>query len=271
MSRENDVNGCSFQLHPINGYISTIYLVEYPEGLLLLDCGSANDIPRIKAACEKIGRSPVDIKLAVATHAHPDHMGGAIGLREKYAIPIAAHPDIDRWYQGAGGYIQHKIDSFLANWVAFKSGYRLQSVRYKRSVKPEYIIREGRPLPLFPEWQVLYNPGHTLHDVALYHAGSKILYWADSICSVNDRFHLPVPVLFPELMKESLRKMVALEPRQILLAHGGIFVVKNQQLLSEQVDTVMNKDVNPHIERLHSLFLFSPAARRGLKEYAGRH
>jgi len=260
-----------FKLHQITGYISTIYLVEYPEGMLLLDCGSASDVPRIKAVCEQIGRSPSDIKLAVATHAHPDHMGGAIRLRKEYAIPIAAHPDIDRWYRGAGGYIQHKIDSFFANWVAFKSGYHLQSVRYQRSIIPDYFIMEGQQLPLFSDWQVLYNPGHTLHDVALYHPESMMLYWADSICSANGRFHLPVPVLYPELMRESLKRMVALEPRQILLAHGGIFRVQDQELLSKQVEAVLNKEVNPHIDRIHSLFLFSKAARQGLQRHAGRH
>ncbi|MGE5449990.1 MAG: MBL fold metallo-hydrolase, partial [Methanomassiliicoccales archaeon] len=103
-----------FKLHQIEGYISTIFLVEYPYGMLLLDCGCAGDVAKIEAKCVELGRPLSDIKLAVATHAHPDHLGGAAKLRRKYAIPIAAHPEIDLWYRGAGGFIQHKVDSFFA-------------------------------------------------------------------------------------------------------------------------------------------------------------
>ncbi|MGE5454134.1 MAG: MBL fold metallo-hydrolase, partial [Methylocystaceae bacterium] len=238
-------------------------------GMLLLDCGCAGDVARIEAKCVELGRPLSDIKLAVATHAHPDHLGGAAKLRRKYAIPIAAHPEIDLWYRGAGGFIQHKVDSFFANWVAMKSGRHIQSVRYKRSIRPDYHIEGGMRLPKFVGWEVFYIPGHTSHDIALYQAESKMLYWGDSICSANGKLHLPVPVLYPGLMRQSLQKMVALEPQQLLLAHGGVFQVKNQDLLTEQVNAVLNQEVNPHINRLQRYFLFSKAARQGLIKYDG--
>lgn len=260
------INNQYFKLHLITGHISTIYLVEYSQGLLLLDCGSASDVGRIEAKCHEIGRLPTDIRLAVATHAHPDHMGGAAKLRAKYRIPIAAHPDIDRWYQGLGGFVQHQIDSFFANWVAVKSGRYPEKVHYKRRIKPDYQIQDGSKLPIFIDWEVIGNPGHTRHDIALFHPKSQTLYWADSICSANGKLHLPVPVLYPELMAQSLHRMVALNPSCILLAHGGAVNIKDQEKLASQVEIVLNQENNPHIDRLQNFFLFSRTARQGLKK-----
>jgi glyoxylase-like metal-dependent hydrolase (beta-lactamase superfamily II) len=58
--------------------MSNIYLLEYENGFLMLDCGLRTDIGRIEAYFRAIGRSPADIKLLVVTHLHPDHAGSAV-------------------------------------------------------------------------------------------------------------------------------------------------------------------------------------------------
>jgi glyoxylase-like metal-dependent hydrolase (beta-lactamase superfamily II) len=98
------INFLSFTIHIIEGYISSLYLVEYDDGMLLLDGGCVNDVKRIEDYCKLVlNRSPSDIKLAVVSHMHPDHAGGAVALRKKYGIAIAAHKDVDLWYSGVGG------------------------------------------------------------------------------------------------------------------------------------------------------------------------
>ena len=63
-----------FKVHSIPGIISTIFLVEYPHKLLLLDAGCASDVPRVHDfIVHRLQRPFTDLKLVVATHAHPDH------------------------------------------------------------------------------------------------------------------------------------------------------------------------------------------------------
>lgn len=64
------------QLHTIKGYIQDIYLVEYPDKLLLLDGACRADIPHLKAFIEiELMRDFADLHTVVVTHMHPDHAG----------------------------------------------------------------------------------------------------------------------------------------------------------------------------------------------------
>ena len=91
----------SYVLHAVDGYISTLYLLEYENGLLLLDSGCRGDVARIEKFCRtRLQRSISDIRLCVVTHMHPDHAGGAFILRRRFNIPIAAPQHTERWYAG---------------------------------------------------------------------------------------------------------------------------------------------------------------------------
>lgn len=256
------IDDIPFKVHPVEGYISTTYLIEYDHGLLLLDCGSASDVPKIEETCRDLGYSPRDIRLAVATHAHPDHMGGARRLRGKYGIPIAAHPDIDEWYQGLGGYVQQKVDRFFAQWVAHKRGRKLKTTSYKRKLSPDYSINDGMRLPFYEDWEVVHTPGHTLPDLALHHPASGTLYFADTVCRVNGKINLPIPVLYPQLMRQSVLKLLDLQPAHILMGHGGIVEVPDQNWLCTQAEEVLNKVINPSMVNIQRYFRFSYPARQ---------
>src|SRR5688572_24035670 len=47
---------------------------------------------RVRRALEACGRSRHDVTLILATHAHPDHVGNAVGLRGWSSAPIAIDP-----------------------------------------------------------------------------------------------------------------------------------------------------------------------------------
>lgn len=112
-SRVLDLN--SLRIHQLEGYIQNITLIEQEGRLLLFDSGCINDVKRIKRYCrESLKRSPADIKLTAVTHIHPDHAGGAVCLRKKFGIPIAAHKDVDRWYRGWAGCCS---TSWTATWL----------------------------------------------------------------------------------------------------------------------------------------------------------
>lgn len=253
--------GIDFTLHTIDGYISTIYLVEYASGLLLLDTGCRNDVKRIESFVqEKLQRPLPDIKLAVATHMHPDHSGGAALLRERYGIPVAAHRDADRWYAGVGGHLQHKLDCYMAHGVARRNRRNFEFLLYHPRLAPDYPLQDGQPLPGFEDWQSIYLAGHTLHDLALFHAEKGLLYIADYICQVKDTLQLPLPVLFPDQMAHSYERLAALNASTLLLAHGDPIPGNTGQVLKGMKHR-LDQPPNRIMKRVHYMSIYSPEIR----------
>ncbi len=249
----------SYKLHTIKGYISNLYIAEYDKKLLLLDCGTKNDIERIKKFCEKKLKRPVkDIKLAIATHNHPDHSGGADLLRKLYKIPVASGKGIDLWYKGCSGFIQHKIDCMLAHVVRSANRKSLQPVVFKRYVKPDHIINDNETLPGFPDWQVIYVPGHTTHDIVVYNKENKLLYSSDCIINVNGRYNLPLPVFFPNKMKQSFQKLMKLEINTLIPAHGEIIKTENPIDDFQKMIILLGCPSSEMAKKVHSISIFTP-------------
>ncbi|MCD6293158.1 MAG: MBL fold metallo-hydrolase [Deltaproteobacteria bacterium] len=217
------MNECLFTLHQVKGYIATLYLVEYKKQVLLLDGGARYDAVRIENYMNhQMGRPPEEINLALVTHMHPDHAGGAPLLRHRFSTPIAAHVDIDLWYRGFRGAAQHLIDTLLGHYSARQQFGKLERAWYPRRLKPDYRLADGQSVPGFPDWRAYAAPGHTLYDMVFYHSEEELLYVGDLVVKVGAKIVLPFPTLFPELMLATLKRMSDLPIKKLLLAHGGV-------------------------------------------------
>ncbi|NLJ71407.1 MAG: MBL fold metallo-hydrolase [Syntrophomonadaceae bacterium] len=255
-----------FKVHELKGYIQNTHIIDYNEELFLIDSGCINDVKRIEKYCNEILDRPVsDIKIMVLTHMHPDHAGGANKLRAQYNIPIAAFKEIDEWYKGLGGIIQHKIDCYLATSVAHKSNRKLEHILYSRKVKPDYLLVDNDKLPFFPEWQVLHVPGHTMHDLAIYNQKEKVVFIADLICEVKGRHCLPVPVLFPDKMADSFNRLTNIDAKTIFRSHGGILEAVNPKHIFNHMENLIYQPLNPMIEKAYRISKFPPAVRHNAK------
>ncbi len=255
----------AYTIHRIEGYISNIFLAEYDQGMLLFDCGAVNDLKRIHEYCRQLDRSPADIKLAVVSHVHPDHSGSAVLLRKKYGIPLAAHKDIDRWYSGIGGSIQQKLDCHMMQIVARSNKRKMERALFKRIISPDFLLDDGDMLPRFSDWQVYHVPGHTLHDMVLFHPRNRLLYASDCILNNKGRYQLPLPVMFPELMRASLNRLAALNPALILVAHGNSINTAQDPDIFSFVQSQLDLPETPLAKQVHRMSVYSPEVRRGYK------
>lgn len=212
-----------FKIHFIRGYISDLYLAEYTDKILLLDGGSRADADKIVNFITKKLKRPInDLKLMVSTHKHPDHAGAAYIIRKKYNIPIAAYKEADQWYRGCSGRMQQNFDVLMARWVVKKKKKNPQHFKIPPILNPDILLDDNQQLPFFPDWQVIHAPGHTSHQIVLYHKQEKILYAADVILRVNGKCQLPFPVELKKFGELTLKKLSQLEIKTIILAHGGI-------------------------------------------------
>ncbi|MGE5396621.1 MAG: MBL fold metallo-hydrolase [Chitinophagales bacterium] len=247
-----------FKIHVIHGYICNLYLLEYDQGLVLFDTGAANDVKRLERyMANHLQRSPDNIKLAVVSHAHPDHCGGAVLLRKKYNIPLAAHRNIDRWYAGPGGTLQHKLDIYMMLLVARSNKRHLERVLFDRQVKPDYPLDDLDCLPMFPDWQVFTTPGHTIHDIVLFNKDAGLLYASDLVLQINDKYLPPLVVPFPDMMKQSLDRVSSLNPGTIMFAHGDIMDVNDPEAFFSSVKQALDLPMGMK-KRVKKLSSFSP-------------
>ncbi len=236
-----------FKIHQISGHIQSIYLVEYKEKLLLLDCATRADFNKIKDFIEKnLNRSFSDIKLAIVSHMHPDHAGLAGKLQNKYKIPVLTHPLAVKWYKGIGGNLQHTVDVFLAWYVAAKHKKPPRRMWYPAKVYADYLAEDNNPLPFFEDWKVIYTPGHTSHDISLYNPDTQTIYLADVVLHIKNKYVLPMPVTLPQMMKKTLNKLSGIKIKTILLAHGGQLTLDN----SKQFFSNLSKMIDAHNENM---------------------
>ncbi|WP_054693465.1 MBL fold metallo-hydrolase [Syntrophomonas palmitatica] len=258
------MDSSSFTIHKIEGYIANIYLFQYDNGLLLFDSGCINDVRRIEEYCRRNGLSPSDIKLIAVSHMHPDHCGGAKVLREKYNIPVAAHRDVDLWYSGIGGSLQHKFDCYMARNVARHNRRKCEKMLFDRVIKPDFLLDDGQRLPGFSDWQAMYVPGHTLHDLVFYHHEKRVLYLADLICNIKGKKLLPMPILFPDKMAYSYDRLAALHASTLLLAHGNPIESDDSPEIFAAMKAQLNRPPNNLMRRVYRISVYSPEARREL-------
>ncbi|MCL1126136.1 MBL fold metallo-hydrolase [Shewanella surugensis] len=210
------------QLHHIKGYIQSIYLVEYPDKLLLLDGCSRADVPLLQEYIQvKLQRELYDLKLVMVTHMHPDHAGAADLLRRLTGCKIATANVSGQWYSGMEGRLMHLTDILLTLWVANKMKKPRRNIYYSSQLQADYQLNDDERLPDFDDWKVISTQGHTDRDISLYHKLSDRLYVADLMVKVKTKFIPPFPVFYPNRYRDSLKKVQSLNPKIVALAHGG--------------------------------------------------
>jgi len=210
------------KIHQLQGHIQSIYLVEYPEKLLLLDGCCRADVSMLEQfIITTLSRPFSDLKLIVVTHMHPDHAGAAHKLRKLTGCEIASANMPTQWYKGLSGRFMHLVDIALATWVASRMGKPKRNLWYSPHLKVDYALADQYRLPGFDDWCVLVTEGHTDRDLSLLHLPSKRIYVADLMVKVKNRFIPPIPVNYPKQYLASILKVQALRPASVMLAHGG--------------------------------------------------
>jgi len=149
------------------------------------------------------GIEPVAI---LATHHHPDHVGGAMALRQRLQLPLWAHA---------------------------MTAQRLDGI-----VEIDRLIQDGERIeldgPISTSLTALHTPGHAPGHLCFIEEASEIMIAGDMVASVGTIIVEPTDGDML-LYIESLRKMSALEPAGILPAHGDL-IEQPQAILSFYIE-----------------------------------
>ena len=87
------------------------YLIQTPEGHMLINSGFEETVPMIRAAVESLGFKMRDVKILLASHAHSDHVAGHAMLKELTGAKVFVMEGDDRVIADGGAGQYHYTDS----------------------------------------------------------------------------------------------------------------------------------------------------------------
>jgi glyoxylase-like metal-dependent hydrolase (beta-lactamase superfamily II) len=195
---------------------SNIYLIT-GNGLTLVDAGFPVDLPAIHLGLRRMGATPRDLDLIVATHYHGDHVGTVAGLRKRYGLRTAIHEDDAPFARGTVPYERFEVETsrlifYMSLWPFF---------RY-RPFEVDRTLRDGDFLDLAGGLEIIHAPGHTVGSICLYQEKRGILFSGDLIRNENGVLEGP-PQQFtpdPEAARRSLEKISGIDFDILLPGHG---------------------------------------------------
>jgi len=118
----------------------------------------------IEEVLQLIAQHNLQVKQIVITHAHIDHVGGAMKLRAATGAPILLNQN---------DYALLKMLDEQAAWLGMRSPGK---VEIDRSVSAGETISAGSHAA-----QILHTPGHTEGSICLYFAAEKKLLAGDTL------------------------------------------------------------------------------------------
>jgi hydroxyacylglutathione hydrolase len=160
-----------------------------------------------------IRRHNLQIKHIVVTHAHIDHVGGAMKLRTATGAPILLNQN---------DYVLLKMLDVQAAWIGVPNP---GEVEIDHSVGQADTVRAGSLTA-----NVIHTPGHTEGSVCLYFPAEKKLIAGDTLFAGSiGRTDLPGGS-FEKIIKSLHEKVLALPDDTIVVpGHGGLTTIGKER------------------------------------------
>lgn len=202
-----------FPVKLMNAYL----LEEEDGGVTVFDTGARAMSEALAAAGAAMG----GIGRVVLSHAHPDHRGGAPGLR----APVHCHAADRADAEGDGGahYFDYARLRVPARWV---SPTLLERMWDGGPVEIAGTVADGDEIAGF---RVVHLPGHAPGQIALFRDADRlaltgdVFYTFDVESSLRSGPRMPHPAYTHDLeqARASLRKLAALEPSVAWPGHAN--------------------------------------------------
>lgn len=194
------------------------YVIETPQGAVLVDTGMPGSATRILAGLAGLGMVPSDVAAIVVTHCHVDHTGGLAELRQATQASVwISTADAQLVRAGVVGRALEPGPTRASQLIA--ATVNLRRAQRGRAVAVDYEVDDGDRLP-FGGLRVIATPGHTRGHISLLlpRAGG-VLFVGDAAANRRQLRMGPIFESFEE-GRRSLAKLAALDFEIACFAHG---------------------------------------------------
>jgi glyoxylase-like metal-dependent hydrolase (beta-lactamase superfamily II) len=204
------------------GLIASYLLPGPDDGWTVVETGPGSCGEALRAGVSKAGIAPEEVRRVFVTHIHLDHAGGLGAVAS--AFPRA------RLYAHRAG-VTHLADPSRLVASARRAWGEAADVLWG----PVIPVPSDRLVPLdggerFPlrtgELEVIATPGHAIHHLSFFDSARRAVMTGDSAGihlegATRSRPAIPPPDLDLEVLFDSLDRMAALDPLELLYAHFG--------------------------------------------------
>jgi glyoxylase-like metal-dependent hydrolase (beta-lactamase superfamily II) len=218
------------RFYRLNLGITKCYLLECPEGYLLIDTAYPGDYDKFIKAIGRRGVSLSQIKYLLLTHHHDDHAGFAARLVKQTGCQVIVHQDaLFPLSQGesmdTGGPVNRCIKTLFLFFEMFHKEYKFPPlVTTERDVVVwgndfDTLKRIGI------DGKILHTPGHTQDSISVVLADGNAFVGDAAMnflnfCQIKYR---PIYVEDIDLVFESWRRLTESGAERIHPAHGNAF------------------------------------------------
>jgi glyoxylase-like metal-dependent hydrolase (beta-lactamase superfamily II) len=194
--------------------VNSFAFVDDDGTVTLVDAGLRGADRGLVAALSEIGRRPSDVARIVLTHAHPDHAGGAAGIRRRTGAPVQIH-DEDAGFVRRGVGPPPDPAQPLARVLAFISNHQPSS-------PVDATFAEGDLVPVAGGLRVLHTPGHSPGHCSFLHERSGVLVTGDALVNLRDRVAYSFAVFCSSyaLSKETAERLGEVDYEIAAFTHG---------------------------------------------------
>jgi glyoxylase-like metal-dependent hydrolase (beta-lactamase superfamily II) len=177
-------------VHRLGDHSVNFYLIEDPDGLILIDAGMPAHREQLRGLLAELGRAPADIRAVLLTHGHPDHTGLARSLQDAGADIWVHQQDAAILHDGPRSASRHSKSErsmlpyllrrpstlVLPFHVARAGGFTAPAVPTTRDFTADQVFED---LPGAP--QAVALPGHTAGSTAYFFADRGLLFTGDAL------------------------------------------------------------------------------------------
>ncbi len=205
----------NLRIQAVQAGLSIAYVLEFDDGLVLVDAGSPGCEHTILRAIEASGS--YDVRLIFITHAHFDHYGSAAAIRRQTGAPIAVHAaDAEALTQGRTP-LGHVRSWGILGKLALPLAERLWP---PEPTVPDIVVENGDTFEEFGiDARVVHTPGHTPGSSSLFVNGD-LLFVGDLISSRPWLFVQCYYVSNWEEIALSMKRILQLNLSRVFPGHG---------------------------------------------------
>lgn len=216
----------AFDAGYVRPLLAAIHMVVEAGRVAFIDSGSNDALPLAEAALARLGLGPEAVDYVILTHIHLDHAGGAGSLMRAFPrARLVVHPRGARHMAEPAKLVAGVSAVYGPEYVARVYGEILPipAERIDAAADGLVVALAGREL------LCLDTPGHARHHLCIVDRKTGGIFTGDMFglsyreLDVDGRqfiFPTTTPTQFePEAMRESVERLLALQPEAMYLTH----------------------------------------------------